>query len=291
MTFFKPGQIRLYLKLLRFNHWIKNLLIFTPLFFAGKAFQLYELEKTILLFFAFGFIASAVYIINDVLDRHADASHPTKKLRPIASKKITHTNALKLAIVLLALSLLLSFFFPLTTNLLLLTYFCLNLIYSYWLKTLPVVDLFVITSMYILRITAGAALFGVVISHWLMLCTFFLALFLITAKRRAEYGHAGEENGKTRKVLALYNKTFLDHLLTITTTATLVLYSLYVISVDKPYIIFSIMIASFGIFRYLYIVYQYNKGESPEIVMIQDKVIFITIITWVLYLGVMFYYF
>lgn len=285
------NTLLLYLRLVRPKHWIKNVLIFAPLFFSGNVLEIVHFEKSLLLFVAFSLLASSVYIINDINDYTLDKMHPKKKFRPIASGKVNKQKAAILAGIFLGITVLLSFLFPITTSMILLFYLFMNLAYTFYFKYIPLADIFVITIMYLIRAYAGGSLFDIYVSHWLILCTFFLALFLITAKRRAEFNVNGGKDNKTRVVLVLYNKDFLDHMLTITTTATLVCYSLYVISINKPYIIFSTFIAAFGIFRYLYLAYQFNEGESPEALLFNDKILFLTIVVWGLYMLVLLYKF
>ncbi len=279
-----------YIQLIRPKHWVKNLLIFAPLFFVGDILNTNSLIKGIHLFIVFSLLASSVYTINDIADKESDKLHPKKKNRPIAAGRITSTEAMLLTGTLLIAAILLSLSLPTKATITLGIYVIINLLYSFWLKHLVIVDIFIIASMYLLRIFAGGKLWNIHLSQWIILCTFFLALFLISAKRRAEFNAQGGEKATTRKVMQSYNKDFLDHSLTITTTATLVTYSLYVVSIQKPYIIYSLFIVTFGILRYLYLAYRYNIGQSPEQIIFKDPWILITILIWITYNGFIFYY-
>lgn len=276
------------LRLLRIRHWIKNLLIFAPLFFAGYLFTPIHMGKSILLFIAFCAVASGIYIINDIEDKGSDMLHPKKKNRPLAANHISLSFAGKMVFVLFAVGIVASFFFPWKTNAALFAYVLLNILYTYGLKHLPLIDIFLVTLLYLIRIYAGGQLFATYISPWLILCTFFLALFLITAKRRSEFA-LFVKGTKTRGVLAAYNKDFLDHLLTITMTSLLVSYSLYVISTNKPYMIYTTILVVFGMVRYLYLVYQSKSTEAPETVLVEDFALLSTVSIWVLsMLGILY---
>ncbi len=282
-------KIKSYLELLRVRHYIKNLLIFAPLFFKGDFLIINSLTKGIFLFIAFSLLASSVYIINDICDKEKDQKHPIKKNRPIANGRIKEKEAIVIAIILIILTVSLSLNFPIKTQLILIAYFILNLLYSLWLKKLVIIDIFVIASMYIMRIYAGSKLWELIPSHWIILCTFFLSLFLISAKRRAEFNTIRKPDETSRAVIEDYNKDFLDHLLTITSTSCIVTYSLYVISIDKPYLLYSLFFVTFGIVRYLYLVYTQNSGESPEQIILKDKYIILVSIGYIIYNALIFY--
>ncbi|MBI4975655.1 UbiA family prenyltransferase, partial [Candidatus Peregrinibacteria bacterium] len=214
---------------------------------------------------------------------------PIKKNRPIASGEIQKSKALILAVILLAVTATLSLSFPQKVLIALTSYLTINLLYSLWLKHVVIIDIFLIASLYLIRIFAGGKLWDIYISHWLMLCTFFLALFLISAKRRAEFCQQDENTNSTRKVIKSYNKIFLDHMLTITTTSSLVGYSLYVVNAEQPYFLYSVIFVAFGLFRYLYVVCQYNIGQFPEKVIFTDPWIFSSIALWGTYSLIVLY--
>jgi 4-hydroxybenzoate polyprenyltransferase len=285
------SRIYHYWKLLRPRHWVKNLLIFAPFIFGGDITDYRSLLSGGHLFLSFSLLASSVYILNDLVDKNYDKLHPQKRSRPIASGHVSVREAIILGISLLLITFAISYSLPLDVLIVLGIYLALNLLYSFWLKHIVIVDIFLVASLYLVRIFAGGNLWDIPISHWLVLCTFFLALFLISAKRRSEFCNMGGTKASTRKIMESYNKDFLDHMLTITTTASLVTYSLYVISVDKPYHFYSIFLVAFGFFRYLYLVYRYNVGQSPESVLFTDLWIILAVISWALYTASIFYLF
>jgi len=278
-----------YLKLIRLKHYIKNVLIFAPLFFSGNFFNTGMLYQGIKLFFAFSFIASFIYIVNDIVDRDKDRLHPQKKNRPIASNKISIKRAVLISAICLLLAGILSVGFPPKVFIIFGIYIATNFIYSFWLKNVVIVDIFLVASMYLMRISIGGALWDITLSHWIVLCTFFFALFIVTAKRRAEFVTIGAETS-TRKVMRDYDKGFLDTILTITTTSCIVTYGLYVLSIDKQYLIYSLFFVTFSMLRYLYLVYKKDHGQYPEN-SLSDFWIGFGVAGWIVYNSIVFYFF
>ncbi|MDP4008073.1 MAG: decaprenyl-phosphate phosphoribosyltransferase [Candidatus Peregrinibacteria bacterium] len=276
-----------FFKQIRISHWIKNLLVFAPLFFGGHVLRVDELGSTAMLFAAFCMLASSIYIFNDILDRESDALHPKKKHRPIASGAMSIKTGIFIMIIFLVIAMLLASQFNFKANLLLSLYFILNLGYSMVLKHIPIVDIFLIAAMYLLRIKAGGELIDVYVSEWLILVTLFLALFLVIGKRRAEITSKTAE--KTREVLKGYTKEFLDYLLLVVVSGVMLTYSLYAVSTEIPYLMYSTFIVFFGMFRYMYVVYILGGGEAPEKVLYQDIWILLTVIAWALYMFFVFY--
>lgn len=283
------GSISAYIKLARPKHYIKNLLIFAPLFFNGKFLNIEMFMKGLLLFFAFSLLSSAVYTINDIADAEKDKQHQQKKNRPIASGEISPKKGMFFCIILIILSSLLSLHLPQTVILILASYLIINLFYSLLLKNIVIVDIITVASMYLLRIYAGGQLWNIQLSHWIVLCTFFLALFIVTAKRRAEFILVGTKSN-TRQVIQEYDKEFLNTILTITTTSCIVTYGLYAVSTDKPFLVYSLLFVTFSMLRYLYLVYKKDHGQYPED-SLSDVWISIGIIGWILYISVIFYFF
>ncbi|MBD3330256.1 decaprenyl-phosphate phosphoribosyltransferase [Candidatus Peregrinibacteria bacterium] len=280
-----------YLKLLRPTHWIKNLLIFAPLIFADTELSIEILLKGIPLFFAFSFLASAVYIINDLSDEESDKVHPTKKLRPIASGEVSHAEAYILMGISFIAALFLSLDLSLKVQLILLAYFIANILYSTKFKHVVILDLFIVAFLYLLRIYVGGKLWDVDLSHWIILCTFFLALFLVSGKRRAELNNLGSKKKNSRMVIRNYNEEFLNHLLTISTTSVIVSYALYTVSIPKPYMVYTSIIVAFGLVRYLYLIYNNNVGEAPEQAVFKDGWVIGLFILWLALVSYIFFRF
>jgi len=277
------------LRIIRLNHWIKNLLIFAPVFFGGKFLDISNLLQSIRLFFAFSFLASTVYVFNDLQDKNEDKLHVSKKNRPLASGEMSVKGAVILMLIMFLIVIVLSLSLPFSTIAILGTYVVLNLLYSTLLKHIPILDIFLVASLYLIRIYAGGSLLNIHISSWLILCTFFLALFLIVAKRKAELMESS--NGDfTRKVLKLYNSAFLDQMLTIATTLCLVTYAFYLLSFDDNGILYAFFFVLLGVMRYLYLIYRHNVGETPEKVVVKDPFLGIVIIGWIFYNAYFLYY-
>src|SRR3989339_99200 len=282
------SHIKLIFQELRPYHWIKNLLIFAPLLISFKSFKITDVYTLLLLFLAFSLLASSIYIINDIIDRECDKEHPIKKYRPIASKKINLLEASSLICIMLIIVIILCEFFNLGTIIILGGYLVLNLAYSIFLKNLPIIDIFIIAFMYFLRLRAGGEVIDVYISDWLILVTFFFSLFLIVGKRRAEYKISAKSNHFSRKVFLEYNDVFLDNLLAVVIAGTILTYSLYAVEATEvkriPYLIYSAFFVLFGMFRYLYVIYKHEKGETPERMIFQDIWLFFTVLLWILYI-------
>lgn len=275
-----------FIKLLRPRHWLKNLFVFVPVFFAKEIFELTRLEKAGWTFFVFCLVASAVYIINDIVDRKEDALHPQKKHRPLAAGKIKVFWAALMSLVLMVGAGIVIYKFVPAVVYVVLIYGVLNLIYSFYLKNQAIFDVLLISALYLTRVVGGGIASSTPISSWLILCTLFLTLFLILGKRKAEMIHA-----KKRKVLGAYNPIVVDHLLTISVGLTLISYSLYcVLGVNSPYAVFSIFFVLLAMFRYLHLVYSADgETETPEKVVLKDQIILGSIISWAIFMFVIFY--
>ncbi|MBT6068512.1 UbiA prenyltransferase family protein [Candidatus Peregrinibacteria bacterium] len=282
-------HLRLILKQIRVHQWVKNVLVFAPLFFVGQFFMLDKLSMAGELFMAFSLLASSMYILNDINDRHVDRLHPKKKNRPIAAGKIKLWEGYLIMAIFLAITGFLMTQFNLKTNILLGGYLVLNLLYSNGLKSVAIIDIFLVALMYLIRIKAGGELFDIEVSEWLVLVTFFLALFLIIGKRRAEL--TSKSGHSTREVLKSYNEQFLDYCLVVVISATVIGYSLYTVSMEISYLLYSSFFVFFGMFRYVYLIYVEGKGEAPDKLIFKDMWLLITVVLWAAYVFGVFYYF
>ncbi len=273
------------LKLLRPHSWIKNLFIFFPLFFAREFFIREKLSGVLFAFIVFCITASIVYIINDITDIEQDRKHPLKKERPLASGAISIRTALLTLVLLLACDIYLLYTFVPGITLLVILYLSLNLLYSLYLKHIAIVDILLVSSFYFIRVLVGGVASGVVVSHWLLLCVIFVSLFLIVGKRLAELSH-----NEKRKVLEHYSEEFLNSILTIAATLTIVSYSLYSVLVLDSYLaILSIFFVLLGIIRYVFIIFTTHKAEYPEKAIFADGVIFLSSLMWILCMYAIFY--
>ncbi len=271
-----------------------------PLIFSGHFFIKQDFFTILWAIIVFSLNTSALYLINDIIDLPHDRLHPYKKNRPIASGKVPLPVALFLAIFLtfisLSLSFTLGFFFFLT----LLTYFVIQLAYSFFLKNIIIIDVLIIASGFILRVYAGAFAINVHMNVWFLLCVISLALFLAVGKRRAELAFLQEKAPQHRKTLTFYSPELLDAYLSMFANSTWLVYALFTFFAPPPivgtapvlarlpltlsginkWLMVTIPFVIYGMMRYLNIIYQGEKAESPEKVILSDKPLFFTVILW-----------
>lgn len=284
-------------KAMRPRQWTKNVFVLAALVFDRQLFQIPSLERTLLTFLIFCMVSSSVYLINDVMDIESDRLHPVKKNRPIASGKVPVTVAIIVSVVLIVISLIGSFF--LSTGLLAIVavYFVLNLAYSKWLKHMPIIDVLVIAACFVLRVAAGVSVIQVErFSPWLYVVTTLFALYIGFGKRRAELMVLVPENGQShRKVLSGYSIGFVDQLITVVSSTTIIAYSLYTFSApnlpDNHAMMLTIPFVLYGIFRYLSIMQINKMGGEPEELLLKDRPLQITIVLWAISIMIIFYLF
>lgn len=265
------------------KQWTKNFFIFGALVFTGNVFNLPLFTKTLLGFLIFCLLSGALYTINDIIDKEKDKYHSVKKLRPIASGRLNPTFAFIFALITITLCLFYSFILNFNFFICALSYLVLMLFYSILLKKIVIVDVLTISFGFVLRVIAGIEIIEAVISPWIILCTALLALFLGFSKRKAEIILYKEESILSRSVLEKYKINFLEQIIPIVSSATIVTYSLYTIesktAENHPYLILTIPFVVYGIFRYLYITSK-GYGEEPEGILLTDKPLIINIILW-----------
>lgn len=261
---------------LRPKQWIKNLVVFAGLFFSHNLGDTAQLAKAAAAFALFCLVSSSVYLINDVRDRDLDGRHPVKRMRPIASGRLTVLRALSAAAALSAFSLAASFLLSFRFGLTVAAYFCLMLAYILWLKRIVLLDIFAIAAGFVLRAAAGAVAIGVPISEWLLICVSMLSLFLVFTKRRQEATLEIMPPDGQRPGLSEYTPKLLDQMISIVAAATMVCYCLYTLSpetVEKfgsKHLIYTAPFVMYGIFRYLFLIYKRQAKESPEVVLLAD---------------------
>ncbi len=288
------------IKQLRIKQWIKNLLIFAPLLFSFNLFNKSDLLNSIYTFFSYSFLASFVYIINDIKDIEADKMHPVKKNRPLASGKISVINGYILALGCLVVAIILSLIIHKTgLYLILLGYLTLNIFYAYILKHISIVDCISIAIGFELRIVAGCVAIGVVASDFIMVVTFFLALLLAFIKRKGEIQALSENSSKHRKVLSYYTVALLDKFIFASATLTIIGYLFYTIDdnilklVGNDYLKYSIVFVVYGIFRFIQLsdIDIYEKEGDPTTLIYKDRAIQLSILLWVIYVTLCLYAF
>jgi len=278
------------IKLTRPGQWIKNGFVLMPLVFSGRLFCPYDTIKTIGVFISFCLAASATYIINDYMDMDQDRIHPLKRSRPLASGAVSPTMGLALVAVLILLMILSTLFFHLSPFTLgvLFSYIILHCLYSWKLKNLVIIDVLVISTGFLLRVLAGTSALSVGVSSWLVLCTFSVAIFLALGKRRHEVMFLNGEAVSHRPVLESYSVGFLDQLLQVVTTSTFIFYCLYSVKagpgtdIQSEKMMLTIPFVTYGIFRYLYLIYHKEDGGSPTALLLTDPPLLICVTLWLI---------
>jgi 4-hydroxybenzoate polyprenyltransferase len=279
-----------YFKLLRPKQWVKNLFVFAALVFSQHLFDWEYAKLSLMAFVLFSATASIIYILNDIVDRDRDRAHPKKRHRPIASGAIGLPSAISTGIIIFAIVVPTTFGLPVKFGLCLALYFVMNISYSFFLKEMVLIDVFVIAIGFMLRVVGGAFVIGVPISSWLILTTMFLSLFLAVAKRRGELVMQGnkEAGGHTRKVLEHYSIEFTEQLCTICAAGFVISYALYTVS-DRTVkmfgtenLILTTPFVLFGVFRYLYLLHKKNLGESPTEIVLTDVPMILNFIAYAL---------
>ena len=273
------------IKLLRPHQYVKNLFIFAPILFAFS-FTTVNFINTLVAFVLFSLIASSVYILNDLMDIQEDKAHPKKKFRPIASGEVSTKTAKYLFITLSSLSLILAFLFSVKLFSVLVAYFLLNISYSLKLKHISIVDIFIISTGFVLRLFAGSVATGIELSMWIIIMTFLLALFLSLAKRRDDV-LLSLEGKDTRKNIDGYNLEFVNATMVLMSGVVVVSYILYTISegvtlrLHTEYLYLTSFFVILGIFRYMQLTFVENNSGSPSKIVVKDTFMKITIILWI----------
>jgi len=290
------------LKTARPRQWLKNLSLAAALLFSGKFFHAPSFTLVMGAVIIFSILSSSVYFINDIVDLSRDRIHPFKKLRPIASGKLSIPLALFFAVLGVFISLYLAFGVSFFFFLACLAYLFLQIIYSLYLKNLIVLDVFSIAASFILRVYAGAIILNYHISIWFLLCVTSLALFMAVGKRRAEIALLDKDTAPShRKTLSLYSTDLLDSYLSMFAGSAWVSWALFTffesppvlfgksivysvlpltISGTNKWLMITIPVVIYGIMRYLSIIYQGTRAESPERVLLSDKPLLASVLVW-----------
>ena len=275
---------------------LKNLFVFAALVFAGHLTDPVKgprnLALTLLAFVLFSLVAGSVYLLNDILDVEQDRQHPDKRQRPIASGSLPIPAAWAAGIVIAAVSLTASLLVDRSFGIVVSAYFVMQIAYCLALKKMVLLDVFTIAVGFVLRTVAGAVMIHVSISQWLLLCTLQLALFLGFGKRRQELVKLGVEAGKHREILDEYSLPFLEQMINIVAGITIVCYSVYTIESDTaklhPHLWITVPFVIYGVFRYLYLVYQRGWGGAPDEALRKDRMLQLSIVLWFVSVMVLF---
>jgi 4-hydroxybenzoate polyprenyltransferase len=270
----RRSPLRAAIKTGRPKEWIKNVFVFAGLLFSGKFNQSHEVLEAVITFVAFCLISSAGYFVNDLIDVELDRKHPKKRYRPLAAGELSERAAVSIAPALAVLAIALSFAaVNWQVGLMVVGYGIAQLAYSLGLKQIVIIDVMTLAGLFILRVAAGASAVDAHASEWLILCTGMLAAFLGFTKRRQEAVSELHEGTSTRPVLEHYSLPFLDQMVSLVTTGTVISYAIY--TVNSPIIGSQMMLTIppvvYGIFRYLYLIYDRSDDRSMAQIVAGDR--------------------
>lgn len=284
-----------YLKLIRIKHYIKNLLVFLPFIFSGQLFVPQYLISAVIGFFAFSLLSSAIYIFNDIRDVEHDRLHPTKKKRPIASGEISQRTAYIIGACLLICSAVLHYFTRAVQWhgwMFLAIYFVLNLAYSIKLKNVPIMDIAVLVSGFVLRVLYGSALGGIEISRWLYLTVIAMSFYLGLGKRRNELMR--QDGDRSRDVLKFYTQSFLDKNMYMCLALTVAFYSLWTVDpvtiarIKTENIIWTVPLVILICMSYSLHIERNSDGDPVEVLMSNKLLLLLVVLLGLLWLGMIY---
>lgn len=279
---------------MRPHQYVKNLLIFFPAFFAKKADDGTLMLETFLAFIAFSLVASTVYILNDYVDRDADRLHPKKKYRPLASGAVQPNAAFIQMFLMLFGGGAIAFYLSPVLLALVMGYFLMNVAYSFRLKHIPIVDIFIIAIGFVLRLFVGSVVGEITLSMWIILMAFLLALFMALAKRRDDVLLLAKGQ-KVRKSIDGYNLEFINGAMMIMASVTIVAYISYTTAAqtvaffESEHLYFTVFWVLLGILRYMQITFVEAKSGSPTKILLRDIFLQLTILGWVVTFAVLIY--
>ncbi len=284
------------IKTMRLRQWPKNVFILAAIVFDRQLTNPISVFHSIAGLFIFCILSSAVYIINDLVDIEADRQHPKKRFRPLASGRLSKSYALTALVILLIVCFPCAYLLSPGFFLIALVYFGLNLLYSFWFKHIPLIDILILASFYVIRVGAGVTLIEVQrFSPWLYVVSTLLALFIGFGKRRGELLLSAGGSQTSRRVLEGYSIPFLDQLITIVSSTTIIAYSLYTFSApnipDNHAMMLTIPFVIYGIFRYLYLIQICKEGGAPDELFLTDRPLQITMALWGAAVLLIFYLF
>jgi 4-hydroxybenzoate polyprenyltransferase len=271
---------------LRPRQWVKNLFVFGGLVFGRQLFTPAALWTALAAFVVFCALSGAMYLLNDVADRDKDRLHPDKRHRPIAAGRLPVRAAVATAVALIVAGLAAADWLSRPFALAAVAYVVLLSAYSAWLKHVVIVDVLVVALGFVLRAAAGALAIGVAISGWLLICTILLALFLALGKRRHEVLTLEGNAAAHRPILAEYSAGLLDQMIAVVTASTVTAYALYTMSPETvakfhtPLLPATLPFVLYGVFRYLYLLYQRQLGGNPSDIVVHDRPLLLNTLLW-----------
>jgi decaprenyl-phosphate phosphoribosyltransferase len=280
-------KIKNLIYLIRPHHYIKNIFIFLPLFFSGQFINTSQVLNGFIAFVAFSVSASAIYIFNDYMDIKNDRKHPKKKYRPLASGSIKKSSSLFLMIIFLITGIFAMYFVSINSLIILIIYIILNLLYSLKLKQISLLDIYIISLGFVLRLYVGSLAYNVELESWIIIMTFLLALFLALAKRRDDVLILDNTKTKMRKSIEGYNLKLIDGSMFVMSSVIIVAYLQYTTSLkiiekfNNENLYLTTLFVIFGIMRYMQITLVKKKSGSPTEVILKDKIIQINLVLWI----------
>jgi 4-hydroxybenzoate polyprenyltransferase len=289
-------QARLLMRTMRPKQWTKNVFVWAALLFDHKLFEVGPFLRTLVAFLLFCLVSSAVYIINDLVDVEKDRQHPSKRNRPLASGALDRRLALIAAVALVVISLPAAVWLGVAMAAILYGYLLLMVAYSFWLKNLVIVDVLIIAAGFVLRVAAGVVVVRAErFSPWIYVCMALLALFLAIGKRRQEIVLMQEGSRDARSILQEYNVRFLDEMLALVSSTTVMAYSLYTFSAPNVppnhTLMLTIPFVLYGLFRYLYLIHVRGETDPPDVVALKDRALLLDVILFSLVAFLVFYVF
>ncbi len=288
-------KIKYFFISMRPHQWTKNVFLLPAVIFSKKVANIPYLLKVLLGILLFCLVSGFVYIVNDIVDYDKDRFHPRKKNRPIAGGKIKRGESFLFGIGIFLVSMIVAFSTSFKFFTVLLMYVVLQILYSFWLKHVVIMDVFCIAFGFVLRIIAGAVIINVEISRWFILCGFLLSLFLAVGKRRAELSNLGKKAASHRTILKKYTIEYLDALLIIVSCSVVITYSLYTLDpitcakFGNANLSLSIPFVIYGLFRYIYLIKVKNFGDAPEEIVIKDIPLFVNSMIYLILIIIIIY--
>jgi 4-hydroxybenzoate polyprenyltransferase len=282
----RSSTLRALVETLRPQQWVKNGFVFAALIFSQSLTRWDRCRQALLAALVFCLVSSATYVLNDILDASEDRHHPIKKLRPIASGRLSATTAGVVGAILGGVGLIVAWRLDTSFLAIVVAYLALNILYSSFLKHVLLLDVFIVAAGFLFRVIAGGLVIRVAISPWLIVCTTLLALFIALSKRRHELVLLGDHASDHRASLADYSPYFLDQLISIVTASTVVSYALYTLSPDVQNkfpgkrLEMTIPFVLFGIFRYLHLIHHHEQGGNPTRSLFTDPVLLSVVLFW-----------
>jgi len=274
------------LRLMRPHQWVKNTFVFIGLLFGHAWHDAHLVAQAVIAFIAFCLVSSAIYTVNDIADLQQDKLHPRKSKRPLASGAVSVSAAIMLASLLCLLGLILAYVAAPTVLVIVSGYVLLNIAYSFRLKHVVILDVFIIASGFMLRILAGTLGIGIAPSHWLLLCGLMVTLFLGFTKRRAEIITLTGDKAAHRKVLEHYSPVLLDKMIGVTAAGLIMSYSLYTMSPDTIRIhgttnlFYTVPFVMYGVFRYIYLLHHQSRGSDTAHDLVRDPHMIVVVGAW-----------